>query len=115
MRAVTLNAMDLDHAARCLEKLGNPTRLQVFRLLVRAGDKGLPVGEIQARLGVPGSTLSHHVAHLVSVGLVRQTRDGRVLRCTPNFELMNKLIEYLGDECCTLVDGDVASGQQSVS
>lgn len=93
--------MDLNHAARCLEKLGNPTRLEIFRLLVKAGDEGLAVGEVQEHLGVPASTLSHHVAHLVNVGLVRQVREGRVLRCTPNFALMDQLITFLTKECCT--------------
>ena len=92
--------MDLDRAAECLEKLGNPTRLEVFRLLVRAGHDGLPVGKIQDQLGVPGSTLSHHISHLVHAGLVTQTREGRVLRCTPNFALMDQLIGYLAEECC---------------
>lgn len=94
--------MELEQAARCLEKLGNPTRLAIFRLLVKAGDRGLPVGEIQEHLGVPASTLSHHVAHLVNVGLVSQAREGRVLRCTPNFPLMDALIGFLTSECCVL-------------
>jgi DNA-binding transcriptional ArsR family regulator len=94
--------MELDQAARCLEKLGNPTRLAIFRLLVKAGDQGLPVGQIQSHLGVPASTLSHHVAHLVNVGLVGQSREGRVLRCSPNFPLMNELIGFLTSECCVL-------------
>ena len=96
--------MELGHAARCLEKLGNPIRLEVFRLLVKAGHEGLPVGAIQDRLGVPASTLSHHVAHLVNVGLVSQEREGRVLRCRPNFALMDDLIGFLTSECCVLTE-----------
>jgi len=96
--------MKLEQAALCLEKLGHPTRLSIFRLLVRAGDEGLPVGRIQANLGVPASTLSHHVGHLVSVGLVVQDREGRVLRCRPNFPLMDSLIGFLTAECCVLAD-----------
>ena len=92
--------MDLNHAARCLERLGHPTRLEVFRLLVRAGEGGLAVGEIQEHLEIPASTLSHHLAHLVNAGLVRQSREGRVLRCTPNFALMNQLLGFLTEECC---------------
>ncbi|MDX1425566.1 MAG: metalloregulator ArsR/SmtB family transcription factor [Kiloniellales bacterium] len=92
--------MDLAHAARCLEKLGNPTRLAVFRLLVRAGEAGLAVGQLQAHLGVPASTLSHHVAQLVNVGLVTQAREGRVLRCRPDFAVMDALMAYLTEECC---------------
>ena len=87
-------------AARCLEKLGNPIRLEVYRLLVRAGPDGLAVGEIQEHLGTPGSTLSHHISHLVNVGLVHQRREGRVLRCTPNYALMSQVVAFLTEECC---------------
>ena len=92
--------MELNHAARCLDKLGNPVRLEVFRLLVRAGPEGLAVGEIQEHLEIPASTLSHHVSHLVNAGLVRQERDSRMLRCTPNFALMEELVAFLTEECC---------------
>ena len=99
--------MNLKTAATCLEKLGNPTRLQVFRLLVKAGSEGMPVGEIQERLSVPASTLSHHVSHLMQAGLVSQTREGRVLRCSPNFPLMDELIGFLTSECCVLAEAPV--------
>ncbi len=92
--------MEHAHAARCLEKLGNPTRLEIFRLLVRAGPAGATVGEIQDRLGIPGSTLSHHISHLVNAGLVNQERQGRVLRCSPNLDLMDQVIRFLTEECC---------------
>ena len=95
-----IGAMDIDHAARCLETLGNPTRLEVYRLLVRAGPEGLAVGEIQDHLGVPASTLSHHISHLVNAGLVDRTREGRVLRCTPNYQRMERLLAFLSEECC---------------
>jgi len=95
-----MEPMELQHAARCLEKLGNPTRLEIFRLLVRAGEAGLAVGQIQVHLGIPASTLSHHLSHLVNVGLVSQARESRVLRCTPNFKLMGQLVDFLSEECC---------------
>ena len=104
--------MDLNHAARCLEKLGNPTRLEIFRLLVRAGEEGLAVGDLQAHLGIPASTLSHHVAQLVNVGLVSQEREGRVLRCQPNWTLMGALVAYLTEECCRGV-GEAESERQA--
>ncbi len=104
--------MDLTHAARCLEKLGNATRLEIFRLLVRAGESGLAVGELQAHLGIPASTLSHHVAQLVNVGLVTQEREGRVLRCLPNYALMSAVLGYLTEECCRGV-GEPASERQA--
>jgi DNA-binding transcriptional ArsR family regulator len=103
--------MEHAHAARCLEKLGNPTRLEIFRLLVRAGPGGVAVGEIQDRLNVPGSTLSHHISHLVNAGLVNQERQGRVLRCTPNFQLMDQLMDFLTAECCTGVDRAVGAAK----
>lgn len=100
--------MDVNHAARCLEKLGHPTRLEVFRLLVRAGTAGLTVGEIQEHLSIPASTLSHHIAHLANAGLLRQIREGRVLRCTPNFGLMNDLLGFLTEQCCVGLDAPAA-------
>lgn len=98
--------MDTEIAAQCLESLGNTTRLEAFRLLVRAGDQGLPVGELQQRLSIPGSTLTHHLQHLVQRGLVIQQREGRVLRCCANYTAMTELISYLTEECCA--DGNDA-------
>ena len=91
---------DLAGAARRLESLGNTTRLQIFRLLVRSGVTGMAVGDIARQLDIPGSTLSHHLANLVQTNLVTQIREGRVLRCVPNFEQMNQLLAFLTDECC---------------
>ena len=96
--------MDLMQAAECLEKLGSPARLEIFRLFVRAGDPGLSVGEIQSHLGIPASTLSHHIAQLSRAGLLTQTREGRVLRCHPNWAMMNDLVSFLTDECCVLAE-----------
>ena len=92
--------MELDELADCLEKLGNRTRLAIFRLLVRAGPEGLPVGELQSRLDIPASTLSHHILFLVTAQLIRQQREGRVLRCTPNYERMHAIVAALTAECC---------------
>ncbi len=102
-----LPGMEPEHAARCLDKLGNATRLEIFRLLVRAGPAGLAVGEIQEHLEIPGSTLSHHVSHLVNVGLVNQERQGRVLRCTPSLTLIDEVIRFLTEECCAGVGARV--------
>lgn len=64
--------MELSKAADTLKELGHPTRLSVYRELVKAGHEGLPVGELQKRLDIPASTLSHHLSSLISVSLVRQ-------------------------------------------
>lgn len=92
--------MTLDSAALCLGELGNPTRLAIFRLLVRAGPEGAVVGDIQRHLDIPGSTLSHHLAHLVRAGLIKQRRDGRSLWCTAHHGVMDDLIGFLTDQCC---------------
>lgn len=93
--------MDIELAAKQLSELGNPYRLEAFRLLVRAGRDGVRVGEIQQHLDIPKSTLSHHISHLVWAGLVSQEREGRSLRCRANFEAMDGLISFLADECCS--------------
>ena len=92
--------MDTDTAALCMESLGNPIRLDIYRRLVRAGTTGMNVGQLQTQLELPGSTLSHHLHHLVSRRLVEQTREGRALRCTANYAVMNNLLTFLTDECC---------------
>ncbi len=93
--------MENEIAAKRLAELGHDTRLSIFRYLVKVGSEGAPVGQIQAKLGVPGSTLSHHINRLVSVGLIRQVRESRTLYCVPQFEVLNELIEFLLAECCT--------------
>ena len=57
--------------------------------------RALPVGELQARVGIPPATLSHHILFLITVGLVKQQRDARGLRCRPNFDLMHAVVEAL--------------------
>jgi ArsR family transcriptional regulator len=101
--------MQVDRAAKQLEALGNATRLQVYRLLVRAGHDGLPVGRIQQALGVPGSTLSHHLQRLLRVELIRQDRHGASLICRANYDEMEALIGFLSNECCIGVDRDDAA------
>src|SRR5688572_25712182 len=92
--------MNLKHAAKQLEALGNPTRLEVYRTLVRAGDAGLPVGKLQQRIGIAASTLSHHLHRLVLTGLVTQERQSTTLICRANYPAMNRLLGFLADECC---------------
>ncbi|MBB2974241.1 metalloregulator ArsR/SmtB family transcription factor [Mesorhizobium sp. RMAD-H1] len=92
--------MKLENAASQLEALGNPIRLQLYRVLVRAGSEGLPVGSIQEKLGIPASTLSHHIKRLVDTGLVFQERQATTLICTAHYPAMQALIGYLADACC---------------
>jgi len=97
--------MELDAAAKRCGELGNITRLSIFRLLVKAGKQGLPVGVIQKHLNIPGSTLSHHIQRLVQVGLVHQRRDSRVLHCEPQMDAIRELADFLISECCSLQSG----------
>jgi DNA-binding transcriptional ArsR family regulator len=92
--------MKLEKAAKQLEALGSPTRLQVYRMLVRAGDAGLAVGRLQERLGIAASTLSHHLHRLILTGLVTQERQATTLICRANYPAMSTLLGFLADECC---------------
>ena len=100
--------MKVEKAAKQLEALGNPTRLQVYRALVRAGDAGLPVGRLQEKLKVPASTLSHHLHRLILTDLVQQERQGTTLICRTNYPAMRGLLGFLADECCP--DGVCVAG-----
>ncbi|KJC33546.1 ArsR family transcriptional regulator [Bradyrhizobium sp. LTSP885] len=92
--------MKIDDAAARLEALGNPTRLKIYRTLVRAGRAGMPVGRLQERLKIPASTLSHHVKGLVAVGLISQVREGTTLVCHAEYDTMQGLVDFLVAECC---------------
>ena len=92
--------MDLDRTADRLDALGNATRLNIYRMLVRAGRAGLAVGAIQERAMIPRSTLSHHLHRLIAVGLVTQERQSTTLLCCANFEAMQGVVAFLSVECC---------------
>jgi ArsR family transcriptional regulator len=92
--------MKLDDAAARLEALGNPTRLKIYRALVKAGDAGLSVGKLQAKLDVAASTLSHHLKAMLIVGLIHQERQSTTLICRANYDVMRALVGYLVAECC---------------
>lgn len=93
-------SMNLEIAALQLEALGNPTRLDIYRTLVRAGHSGLAVGQVQERLGLAASTLSHHLKRLIDQGLIRQERAGTSLICHAVYPAMEALLGFLADECC---------------
>ena len=90
----------LETTAAMLAELGNETRLAIVRLLVRAGEEGLTVGDIQRATGVPGSTLSHHLSRLRGVGLVSRTRSGSALWCRADLERIRAAADFLIEECC---------------
>ena len=95
-----MRPMKNDDAAARLEALGNPTRLQIYRTLMRAGDAGMPVGKLQAKLDLAASTLSHHLKSLINVGLVTQERQTTTLICRTDYDMMRGLVDFLVAECC---------------
>ncbi len=106
--------MDIEIASRQLEALGNPTRLALYKTLVRAGRTGLPVGQLQQRLDLPASTLSHHLKRLRDTDLLRQERDGTSLICHAKYDVMTRLIGFLVNECCAdEVGASAANGRRS--
>lgn len=105
MDAVRTPTTAHEAAATALAALGHEARLDIYRSLVRAGDDGLPVHEIQQRLGgMPRSTLAHHLQALVAAGLVAQRKVGAEVVNRAAFATMRELIAYLTDECCADVE-----------
>ena len=95
---------EMQSVPAAMEALGNETRLAVFTLLIPAGRSGLAVGEIQERLAIPASTLSHHISRLIQVDLVEQERQGRKLICRANYRRMEDVLSFLTRNCC-VADG----------
>lgn len=93
--------MNTELVAKALKELGHPTRLTIFRRVVKAGYTGIAVGGLQESLGIPGSTLSHHISGLVSAGLISQRRESRTLYCVAEYPKLQEVISFLQDECCT--------------
>jgi ArsR family transcriptional regulator len=87
--------LDTATAAGHLQALGNPTRLRIYEILIRAGEDGLTVGRVQSVLRINASTLSHHLKTLTSAGLVTQTRDATKLICRANDQVMHGLFNHL--------------------
>ncbi|KPP87365.1 MAG: transcriptional regulator, ArsR family [Rhodobacteraceae bacterium HLUCCA08] len=86
--------------ARALAALGHDARLSIFRLLVKAGDDGLRVGDIGEHLGLAPSTLAHHLSTLTGAGLVVQDKQGREVFNRVDFPAMHRLVGFLTAECC---------------
>lgn len=92
--------MESYEAVNTLSALAQEARLAVFRLLVEAGPKGMPVGQIGTKLSIPPATLSFHLVQLKHAGLVTVQRSGRQLIHAAHFKRMNELLSYLTENCC---------------
>lgn len=92
--------MENKAAMDALVALAHETRLDIFRMLVRAGRDGMAAGAVADALGVPASTLSFHFKELKFSGVVKCRREGRSLIYSANFEAMTSLIGFLTENCC---------------
>lgn len=92
--------MEKNQALASLSALGQDTRLDVFRLLVKAGMDGMLAGEIGQVLGVRQNTLSANLSILLNAGLVRNAREGRAIRYFADMDGMRTLLAFLMEDCC---------------
>jgi len=81
--------------------LGAEPRLQILRLLLAAHPEGMVVGEVQEEMGIPASTLSHHLEKLKQVGLVKVRREGTFLWYAADTDALREVLNFLYEECCT--------------
>src|SRR6266480_6307961 len=94
------HALSEAHAISTLAALAQPTRLAIFRLLIKNEPVGITAGVIAETIGAPHNTLSSHLAILVRSGLLRSSREGRSIIYRADVEGMRSLISFLIDDCC---------------
>jgi DNA-binding transcriptional ArsR family regulator len=93
--------MDNVTAAQGFSALGSESRIEVFQTLVKAGNAGLLVGDIQQRTGIPASTLAHHLKFLSTAQLIVQEKQGRTIINRANFDHLQTLADFILEECCS--------------
>ncbi|MGH1412325.1 MAG: ArsR/SmtB family transcription factor [Pelagimonas sp.] len=92
--------MEKNRAIASLASLAHETRIEIFRLLIKAGSQGVTAGEIATKLDVRPNTLSNNLNTLTSAGLVRSQREGRSIRYFAQMEAMKDLLTFLLEDCC---------------
>lgn len=92
--------MEIKNAISIFETLAQETRLKAFKLLVEAGQRGLPAGKLSELLGTPNNTMSFHLSHLSNAGAVSSRKDGRSVIYSVNFGVVQDLIGFLVKDCC---------------
>lgn len=92
--------MDIFNAIRALSALAQESRLEAFRLLIRAGSDGMAAGDIARALDVPHNTMSSHLSLLANAGLVRWRRNGRSIIYSVDLDGMRALLSFLMEDCC---------------
>lgn len=93
--------MELQQSLLMFNALSQQTRLEAFRLLVKAGPDGLAAGELGEKLGAAHNTLSFHLSHLANAGIVFSRKCGRSVIYTANFAAMRELITFMVQDCCS--------------
>lgn len=99
--AKTPSAEQITKYADMFSAMGTEARLRILRLLLSAHPEGMTVGEIGTELGIPGSTLSHHLEKLKNEGLVSVRRESQYLWYSANTKTLEELLGFLYAECCT--------------
>lgn len=92
--------MEISRAVAALSAIAQESRLQVCRLLVKAGGEGLPAGLIAEKLDIPPATLSFHLKELTNAGLAKFSKHGRTVSYAINVHGINELMEFLTEDCC---------------
>src|ERR1700761_6438305 len=92
--------MDADQAIIAFSALAQPTRLEVFRLLMEHEPDGLPAGDIARRMDVPHNTMSTHLAILSRAGLIKAERQSRSIVYRAQLEAVRGLAGFLVKDCC---------------
>lgn len=92
--------MESSDIVMALAALAQTSRLAVFRLLVQAGEEGVPAGKIAEALEIPASSLSFHLKELHHAGLIHSRHEGRFVIYSANYDRMKLVLGYLTQNCC---------------
>ncbi|MCZ4273628.1 ArsR/SmtB family transcription factor [Maritalea porphyrae] len=106
--------IEITQAAQAFAAMGSEPRLEVLMCLVRAGNKGLLVGDIQERTGIPASTLNHHLKFMTGAGIVRQEKEGRSIHNFAQLDQLEELAGFIINQCCADDRGSPANANDSV-
>lgn len=90
----------LERNAERLAALGHPVRLAILRAVVKGPESGTPAGDLQSQVGIPASTLSHHLATLSEADLVKVERSGNFLLYRCDFKSLQALCDFIWKDCC---------------
>lgn len=95
-----VSGMETKNAVEALGALAHEYRLEIYRLLVEQGPKGLSAGTVGDAVGLAPSSLTFHLQNLHRAGLIVQRRESRSLIYSVDFDAMNELVGYLTENCC---------------